>query len=1437
MTSATGSPENAELIARIDWAQTPLGDAGQWPPALRTVLQLVLNNRFPMVFWWGPQFVQFYNDQYTPMLGEKHPRSMGQGAQACWEEIWDVIGPQVTSVYAGGPSTWNEDLLLDINRHGFVEETYFTFSYSALPDPEAPGGIGGVLGTVQETSQKVIGERRMQLLRDLAERSTEARTVEEECTLAAETLERYPKPVPFCAIYLIADDRKTAKLAAAAGLEQGSAAAPLEIDLTDPHARPWPLFHAAQTARLEVVGDLQARLNPVPSGPWANPPQQAVIVPIQSTAAHQLAGFLVAGVNPRVRLDARYVDFYNLVAAQIGNALSHARAYEEERGRAEALAELDRAKNVFFSNVSHEFRTPLTLMLGPLSELQKNADTASRHLVETARRNSLRLLKLVNTLLEFSRLEVGRNDAAFAETDLATLTRELCGIFESAIESAGLSFRTDITLEDPVYVDRSMWEKIVLNLISNAIKFTLEGEIRVSLRKCGNAAELVVADTGVGVPPGEVPHLFERFRRVRGAKSRSHEGSGIGLALVKELVDLHGGTIGVSSTIGDGTTFRIAIPLGTAHLDPERLVREESAEAHASSAIEQYLADVESTITRADVSISSPPASAATGRPRILLADDNGDLREYVAGLLSGANEVTAVANGAQALEAAHRERFDVIVSDVMMPEMDGLELLRAIRSDPQLSGTPFIFLSARAGEEAAVEGLGQGADDYIVKPFSADELQARVAAHVSAASIRERGIRDLRQSEERFRTLTASMPHVVIEANGDGEITYLSDAFSEYTGLTVDSAYGEAWVAVLHPDDVKDAVADWQRAVQGGVPFMHDFRMRRADGVYRWFTARALPQRDRWGRIVRWTGTGVDIDDARRLASERGFLADAGRILAESLGLEQTLQSIAALCVPEFADWCQIDLRTPDDKIRTVAVVHRDRAKNRIAQQLAGRVHLNRDAEAGAPYVIRTGTSQIISDVPEHVSRQAIGDDEEYRIYDQLGMRSVVCVPLIGRGRTVGSIGLLYGDSGRTYAPEDLPVLEELGRRAGSAVENAREFEREHRVAESFQEASLPPTLPDVPGVTFDAIYVPGSAEAQVGGDWYDAMRLLDGRVVISIGDVAGSGLHAAVTMGNMRQIIRGIAQVHADPALMLDAADRALRLEHPEQFVTAFVGVMDPIAKTFAYASAGHPPAMLRHPDGRIEPLSDGGLPLGLRFGQGESRGRSIALPDGACLVLYTDGLTESTRNSEEGERRLIESLYDSTVCDAERPAETLMQQLLDGGTAHDDVAILVANIAGIPASAGGALQRWNFDASDARAAAAARREFRNEFAARGGSFDDVSGAELVLGELIGNAVRYAPGPLEITVDWSGTAPVLHVLDDGPGFRHIAILPPDLFSESGRGLYIVSSLTQDFHVSKRPGGGSHARAVLRVESRQISGNGHAARSANLLGLLVGNG
>ncbi len=1400
------SPIMAEAVARYDWSATSLGPPERWPSELHTILDAALDSRFPMVFWWGPDLVQFYNDAYLPIIGDKHPSALGQSARACWNEIWDAIGPQIDSVHHGGPATWNEDVLLDIERHGFVGESYFTWSYSPLRCAAAPNGIGGVLCIVQETTEKVIGERRILLLRDLAAQGTEAKSAQDECRVAAATLARYAKSVPFSLIYLIDESRTVAHLAACSGVDPSDAqAAPPAIAL-DVTAATWPLAQALRSEGLVRVERLDRVVARVPPGPWPEPPREAVVVPIQSGIAHEPAGLLVAGVNPRESFDERYRSFYGLIAGQIASAIASARTYENERKRAEALAELDRAKIEFFSNVSHEFRTPLTLMLGPLAQVLREADPRHAPLLETAQRNALRLLKLVNTLLEFSRLEAGRTDATFVETDLAAMTADLGGLFRSAIEGAGLRFVVDFEPGRSAFVDRSMWEMIVLNLLSNALKFTHEGEIGLRLRAAGDALELSVRDTGIGIPPADLPHVFERFRRVRGAKSRTHEGSGIGLALVDELARLHGGSITVESEAGKGTVFTVRVPLGREHLNPAKVVDAARASSYGS-VVDQYLADVDATVLRSDG--GTVRADDGRKRSRVLLADDNADLRAYVTSILAPHYDVRVVRNGVEALEALREERFDLVVSDVMMPEMDGFGLVAQMRADAALEAIPFIMLSARAGEGAAIEGLTRGADDYLVKPFSSDELLARAYAQLSSASIRERATRELRANEARFRTLAASLPHIVLEGDPEHGITFLSEAYRAYTGLTAESGYGLGWLGVVHPDDVAETVRQWEFALRTGAEFASEFRLRRADGVYRWHAGRALAQRSGDGSGVRWIGALNDIHDMRRSVHERAFLSDAGRILAQSLDLDKNLQSLARAAVPSIADWCEIDLSTPDGGIRTVALAHRDPHLEALAQRFVGRVHLNPGAGRAVPFALRTGRADLIEDVAT-IATEAVGDDGELEVYRRLGLRSAVCVPIVAEGKTLGVISVNYGSSGRQYTADDVPMLEELGRRTGVAVQRAGEFAREHRVAQSFQEASLPSALPKLPGATFDAVYVPANDEAQVGGDWYDAVRLADGRVLVSIGDVAGKGLQAAVTMGNMRQIIRGIAQVHADPALMLDAADRALQLERPDQFVTAFVGVFDPVAGTFAYSSAGHPPPMLRHPDGEVELLSNGGLPLGLRQAVKESRSQTIAVRAGSHLVFYTDGLTEALRRPAEGEERLRALLREGAALASRHPAQALQDAFLAGVTAQDDMAILVL---GITAADGAApIERWFFDATDAQAGQAARRAFREGLRVRMADRDSIDKAEIVFGELVGNAVRYAPGPVEVTVDWSGAAPVLHVLDEGPGFHHVPALPRDVYSESGRGLFLISLLSEDFSVSKRPGGGSHARAVLSL-------------------------
>ena len=736
----------------LDWEQTPLGPLESWSPTLKMMTRFLLVNRFPLLLWWGPEFCQLYNDAYRPILGTKHPQFLGRPTRECWSEIWHILRPLIETPFHGGPATWMEDIHLEINRHGFTEETHFTIAYSPVPDETVASGIGGVLATVHEISEKVVGERRIVVLRDLGTRGVEAKSDEEACAVAAATLDRHSKDVPFALLYLFDNDAKQLRLAGAAGISAGKSLSPLTIDLEAEH--PWPIPSAVQSETAQVVGDLAARFGAeVPAGPWSDPPREAVVTLIRSNVAHQPAGVLIAGISSRLRLDESYLSFIELAATQIATAVANARAYEEERKRAEALAEIDRAKIAFFSNVSHEFRTPLTLLLGPLEDVidEPFLPQDMHERLSLAHRNSLRLLKLVNTLLDFSRIEAGRIEAVYEAVDLSALTAELASNFRSAIERAGLTFTVDCDeLPERAYVDREMWEKIVLNLLSNAFKFTLAGEIKVELRQAGESVELSVIDTGTGIPAEALPHLFDRFHRVKGARGRSYEGSGIGLALIQELVKLHGGSVSVQSEIDRGTTFTVTIPLGKDHLPAERIGVERQlsstglrSQSYVEEALrwlrpgngEENLPVATLASETSDLLVKPPPAGVP--RKRVLLADDNADMRDYVRRLLSNEYEVIAVDNGIAALLAAREFEPDLILADVMMPELDGFGLLSALRADERLQSIPVVMLSARAGEDSRAEGLEAGADDYLVKPFAARELLARVGSSIALAQMR----------------------------------------------------------------------------------------------------------------------------------------------------------------------------------------------------------------------------------------------------------------------------------------------------------------------------------------------------------------------------------------------------------------------------------------------------------------------------------------------------------------------------------------------------------------------------------------------------------------------------------------------------------------------------------------------------------------------------
>lgn len=721
-----GGGDMAALIRDRDWSASPLGSIDQWPQSLRTALSIVLASRFPMALWWGDELTQFYNDGYRPVLGAlKHPASLGQRAQECWAEIWDVIGPMARNVLTTGEATWSADLLLVMERNGYVEETYFTFSYSAIRDES--GGISGMLITCTETTERVLAERRLLVLRDLAARladcSTVAETVETAMAVLAETGE-VAKDVPFAALHLCEGAR--ARCAGRVRLPP-SAACPEEVELAAPHAE--PIARVVESGRAEVV-EVDERFGALEPGAWPERPRAAVILPVAKPGEARGYGALTVGVSPRRALDPDYRSFLDLVARQIATGVTAAEAHEAERRRAEQLAELDRAKTRFFSNASHELRTPLTLILGPLADALDGrfgpTPPALTEALAMTERNAQRLRKLVDTLLDFTRLEEGRARVKAEEVDVSALTRDLASAFAPAVDHAGL--RLDVSCDPlpPAWVDPGMWEKITLNLLSNALKYTLDGRITVSLREHEGALRLEVTDTGVGIPAADLPRVFDRFYRVEGQRARTHEGSGIGLALVRELVELHGGRVEAHSAPGAGSRFVVSIPRAT-----PAAAREPTPESPRASRPAAQVA------ARAYVEEALPTGAAAdreardARRPRVLLADDNADMRAYVARILAAHWDVVAVADGEEALEAARHRPPDVVVTDIMMPRMDGFGLLRELRREARTRDVPVLVLSARAGEEARVEGLDAGADDYLVKPFSARELVARVRVNL----------------------------------------------------------------------------------------------------------------------------------------------------------------------------------------------------------------------------------------------------------------------------------------------------------------------------------------------------------------------------------------------------------------------------------------------------------------------------------------------------------------------------------------------------------------------------------------------------------------------------------------------------------------------------------------------------------------------------------
>ena len=767
MSQAQG--EMSRRFREFDWSMTSIGPPESWPSTWLNAWKLIRDSSFPAALALGPDLNYLYNDAFIPLGGAaRHPAALGLPASGVWKEIWQpYLEPRFRETLATGMPTGEIDLLMPILRSGYLEETYMRFSFGPVRDDhDTPSGI---LCTATENTQLVISRRQSDCLRRLAADCASADSPEEACRLAAAVLEDQHRDVPFALLYVF--DRRSGRVAltASAGLDTIPEAVP-QIVASDAARDPWRLAAAAYDGKSPLIDGVAALIRPGLRRPELVP-QQAVALPVASEGAELPSGILVTGLNP-MRPAAECREFHELVATQLEKAVTRARMRQLAEERARELAALDRAKTLFFSNISHELRTPLTLLLEPLRQVLECASLEPEHreLLGMARQAGGRLVKLVNSLLDFSKIEAGKTDARYLPTNLAVLTADLAAMFRSVFECAHLAIIVDCpTTSEPAYVDREMWAKIVHNLLSNALKFTLEGEVTVRLRTGEDQFELEVSDTGCGIAKEDLERIFQRFARVPAARARTMEGTGIGLSLVQELARLHAGTVEVCSELGAGTTFRVRIPKGFAHLPQDRVGTagvltplDTGAQPFLDEALGWVREDTAATW------IGGPSAAAAGGGPagahdgladvvqdsreRVLVVDDNAQMREYLSRLLRDQWQVETEPDGVAALDHIRARAPDVVIADIMMPRMDGIAMLRTLRAESVTAELPVLLLSARAGEEASVEGLQAGANDYLVKPFSHRELVARIETLLAQGRQRATERFARRQAEQTIR-------------------------------------------------------------------------------------------------------------------------------------------------------------------------------------------------------------------------------------------------------------------------------------------------------------------------------------------------------------------------------------------------------------------------------------------------------------------------------------------------------------------------------------------------------------------------------------------------------------------------------------------------------------------------------------------------------------
>ncbi|MBL8927460.1 MAG: SpoIIE family protein phosphatase [Pseudonocardia sp.] len=1009
-----GDSEMARRMREADWAGTPLGPPAGWPPALRTATELLLRSQLPMCVAAGPRWSLLYNDAYAPLLGARHPDALAAAFGGIWPEVWPGLQPVLADALAG-KAVFHEDMPMLLTRRGWPEEAWFTYSLSAIGG-EGPGA-DGVFCACTETTAQVVGERRLRALGELAELGS-ATDVEAAGAAAVEVLSHYRADVPAALLYLLGDDG--ARLVAAEGVEPGGALGPATV-ADDGFWAP-VLREVVASEHSTVVEGLAATL---PEGrlPGAGPLHPgllggerhderpfdaAVVLPVRIGTGGPTA-VLVVGVSPYLPLDEEYRAFLELVGHHLSTAATAAAAFATQQRRAEHLIELNRAKTAFFARISDEFRTPLTLVLGPVAELRDAAPPGSdlRTDLELVHRNAQRLRRMVDRLLELSQLYAGHADPHFEPVDLAALTAGLAGMFRTAADHAGLTLELDCPdLGEAAFVDRSMWEQVVVTVLAQAVAVATTGRITVALGREGGSAVLRVATTGTAVRPPD---------------------DGVGPALVAELVGLLGGSVTVdpvpTAPSDGGTTVTVAVPLGRDHVPP----RAPGGTADGSGPL-RAASVTEAPWWLPEPDVGDPPSTVPPDNPdasHILVVDDHADMRAYLMRLLGRTHRVEAARDGAAALVAALADPPDLVLADVSLPGLSGLDLLTALRGDPRTSLVPVVLMSARAGAEAAVEGLGAGADDYLVTPFSARELRARVDGRVALGRAR-------REAERRFRAMADSTPTLIWADGPGGMRLFVNRGWLEFTGAEPDADLGLAWQDRIHPAD--RSRYDRVRAAADGGPFEVEYRLRAADGHYRWVLDRGAPAE---GYVGGYVGGCLDIDSRVGERERQRLLAVIGAALDRETTVTGRRQTLVRTLVDEgladMARFVEINDGQATDGLAIAA--HTPEQEAALRRLDVDWMRMGRTVTAGE---VRQ------YDVDEAFILASSADERQQELRRSMRFGTIAVTTLSARGQTSGLLAVARTRDSTPFDEGDTALLADLAERAATALDNALLLEHE---------------------------------------------------------------------------------------------------------------------------------------------------------------------------------------------------------------------------------------------------------------------------------------------------------------------------------------------------------------------------------------------------------